>query len=99
MFFDLNGKTYSVRFSRLNTTTLASLSVVKENGTLVETGIQGTATLYHTDRFEKSKGRKVALADLLWQVERPDDEGVIPEGLSKEDKTKIWDEYFKNHRK
>lgn len=99
MFFELNGKTYGVKFHREGTTTLASLFVVGEGGELTATTVQGIAVLHHNDRFEKSKGRKVALADLLYDISIPDEEGPVPQGLTKEDRAKIWEEYFKKHNK
>ena len=100
MFFELNGKTYGVKFSRAGTTTFANLFVVGESGELLPTNIEGTAVLYYKDKFEKSKGRKIALADLLLQIQTPiEDAEFIPEGLTKEDREKIWKKYFEKHKK
>lgn len=97
MFFELRGVTYQIRFSRTGTTTFAHLFRVENDGTLHEMEGVGIAELFHTDRFEKAKGRKVAVADLLWKYSVPDSEGEIPEGLSKEDREEIWKKYFEQH--
>lgn len=100
MFFELKGKTYHVKFRREGTTTFAKLFVVNETGKMEDTEIEGKAVLYHTDRFNKSTGRKTALADLLWIISIPDEDGVIPEGITKEEREKvIWKAYFEIHRK
>lgn len=99
MYFEIRGVTYQVRFHREGTTTFAQLFQVQSDGTLVKLEGEGIATLYYTDRFEKSKGRKEALADLLWKYSVPDVEGEIPEGLDKEDRQKIWTEYFLHFKK
>lgn len=99
MFFELNGKTYQVKFRREGTTTFAQFFQVQSDGTFVKLEYEGTAVLYYTDRFEKSKGRKIALADLLWKYSVPDDEGEIPEGLDKDARQKIWAEYFLHFKK
>ncbi len=100
MFFELNNTTYGVKFTREGTTTLATLYKVLETGELVETNVVGKAILYYKDKFEKAKGRKIALADLLWQVRVPDEESeILPEGLTKEDRAKIWEIYFETHKR
>lgn len=113
MFISVNDKTWAVKFSRQGTTTLADLFRVTDEG-LVATGIQGVAKVYYTDRFEKSQGRKEALANLLDKVsihyqEVLDDDGYLvdivpvypdtPLVLNKEMRTQIWDQYFQSHRK
>jgi len=98
MFFQANNTTFAVKFHRIGTTTIADLFQVRDE-ILVSTEIQGKAVLYYKDTFEKSKGRKVALADLIYQISVPDAEGVVPEGLTKEDKAMIWEQYFKTHNK
>jgi hypothetical protein len=72
--------------------------VVEKNG-LKHTGIIGTAVRYFKDVPNERIGRREALADMLYQVEVPDDEGVIPEGLNKEVRAEIWAEYLKTHKK
>lgn len=99
MFFEIDEKTFAVKFSRQGTTTFANLFIVGAGGELVPTEFEGMALLFHTDRFEKSKGRKIALADLLFQFEKPETGGIIAKGLSKEDRKKIWEIYFKTHRR
>lgn len=100
MFFELNGKTYFVKFSYNGTTTYAQFYTIETNGqpVLLENGL-GIAKLYHKDKFDENKGRKVALADLLYQYSVPDGDGEIPEGLSVEDRTTIWNAYFESFRR
>ncbi len=61
----------------------------------------GVASLYYSDRFVKSTGRKVALANLLKRMVEPDAGETTPAfNLSKEDREKIiWDSYFRSHKK
>lgn len=99
MFVEINGKTYLVKFRREGTTTFALLFRVEKDEGLVPLMGVGVASLYFKDRFEKAKGRKVALADLLWKYSIPDSEGEIPEGIDKETREKIWIEYFKQFKK
>lgn len=99
MFFELNGKTYCVKFSRTGTTTFANLVLVDEWG-LNFLGYVGIASLFHMDRFVKSIGRKVALANLLKRMGEPDaGETEPPFNLSKEDRARIWAAYFERHSK
>lgn len=98
-YFQKSNVTYAVRFNREGTSTFAALYEVDPVAGLVDVEVIGEAHLYHTDQYEKSKGRKVALADLLYQLSVADPEGAIPEGLNKEDRENIWQEYFKNHKK
>lgn len=95
MFFELENKTYCVKFYRTGTTTVAELFQV-EAGEMLSLEIYGIARPYHTDRFEKSKGRKIALADLIWQTWGLGDGGYE---ISKEQRKMIWDKYFERHNK
>lgn len=95
MFFELNGKTYRVKFHRVGTTTLAELFAVETTG-FVHLGIIGTAYLHKNDRFVKSIGRKVALASLLAGIS-DEEYGLFP--LSREDRRMIWEKYFETHKK
>lgn len=99
MFFEYNGKTYCVKFKREGTTTFATLFIVDEKDGLIPANVSGVAVLYYKDKFQKSKGRKVALSDVLYQLSTPDPDGIFPNGLSKEDKAAIWQEYFKRFNK
>lgn len=99
MFFELNGKTYQVRFRRDGLSTFAIIFEVQADGTLRQLEGVGFVTLYYKDRYSKSQGRKEALADLLWKYQVPEEGGEIPEGLDKEARAKIWAEYFKVFKK
>ncbi len=102
MFFELNGKTYGVKFSRHEKSTYAELKKVNETSGLDTTGILSIAKPYYTDRFEKSKGRKEALAGLLDDMQQFHDENPerYPDyNMTKEVRTMIWETYFKTHRK
>lgn len=99
MFFEIGGKTFRVKFLRVGRTYMAELQLVTKEG-IISTKFVGTARCDSRDKFVKSTGRKIALADLLWQISPVDQESeILPEGLSKEDREKIWAEYFKNHKK
>lgn len=106
MFFQLGNTTYGVRFSRNGTTTYAELMRVQEDGTLMNTNVLGIGTLYYKDRFEKSKGRKAALARLLDEMQQFHAEFSISGNhehlqwnMTHEVRKNIWEEYFKTHRK
>lgn len=94
MYFELNGKTYRVSFSRIGKRTFARLLEVTPDG-LVDRFPLGTSAPHYTDKFEKSRGRKIALADLIWQTWGTE-EGYE---ISKEDRAKIWKVYFEKHNK
>jgi hypothetical protein len=99
MFFDIDGKRYGVKFSRNGTTTYAELVKVQEWG-LDYPGLVGIATLHPRDRFVKKTGRKVALAGLLYRMNEVSAGDTEPEfNLTKEDRAKIWEEYFRSHKK
>lgn len=100
MLFDLNGNTYQVKFFRNN------LLLVSSRATIAELWIKDgdgqsimllSAESYCNpkDRFEKSKGRKIALAKLLKDAGKK----AVFLRLSKEDRAKIWEIYFKEHKK
>lgn len=103
MFFEINNTLYAVKFRRSGTTTEAELCnvVVGEKRTeLDETNIKGIAHCSPKDRFEKSKGRKVALAKLLKQMHQFFIEGAEPEfNMTKDVRQRIWNCYFETHRK
>ncbi len=100
MFFEIDGKTYRVKFSRTDTTTYANLIRVEPDAGLVETNIVGIASLYHKDKFVKSTGRKIALAHLLERMNEISAGDTEPEfTLTREDRANIWAEYFKTHKK
>lgn len=91
MIFDLNGNKYKVSFYRIKTTTFAKLyKWIEELKTYMEINLCA-ALCNPKDRFEKSKGRKIALARLLSETKEL--------SLSKEDRAKIWEIYFKEHKK
>jgi hypothetical protein len=97
MLFDLNGEEFQVKFSRTGTITHAEL-LAKSNNEFSYTGISGISYCNPKDRFEKSKGRKIALAKLLnAMLEYEPQLGVL--NLGKEQRTKIWEIYFKEHKK
>jgi hypothetical protein len=103
MLFDLNGNKFMVKFSRAGTTTFAELWMYR-NITLDYDclNILGIAECSPKDIFEKSKGRKVALAKLFIQMnefykEEPAEYWSL--GNNKEDRAKIWEIYFKEHKK
>lgn len=99
MYFELNGKTYRVKFYRSNTFTFAELWTI-ENGELDFPGLMGIAKLNPKDRFVKKIGRKVALASLLNRMEQVSAGNTEPEFiLSYEDRKNIWEIYFKTHKK
>lgn len=96
MYFELDNKTFCVKFYRTGTTTIAELFEVGSDNKMTSTGVYGIARVYHTDRFEKSKGRKIALADLIWQRWGLGDGGYE---ISKEQRKMLWDKYFERHNK
>lgn len=110
MFFELEGNTYRIKFYRTGVTTVAELFEVKktvddlgDDTAMTSLGVYGIARPYHTDRFEKSTGRKVALANLLKNLsyewmndEEPDPRPVV---LEREDRAMIWAKYFESHKK
>lgn len=97
MFFELHGKTYKVRFYRIDNMTFAELHLVKEDD-IVFTGLDGVAVRNPKDREDRGKGRKVALADLLNNMT---DVFSTIAGLeiTKADREAIWSTYFETHRK
>lgn len=101
MFFQLkNGKTYAVKFSREQTTTLAYWAEVKDDGKLYYTGEVGIASLDSRDRFQKKIGRVVALTNLLNIMSNPDNFDEFSSVLlDREDRKAIWTAYFENHRR
>jgi hypothetical protein len=100
MLFDLNGNTYQVKFARDNRlpkpTTTAEL-FIKDGNEFKSLNIKGHAFCNPKDKFEKSKGRKIALASLLRTHLFKHGETLF--SATKEDKTKIWEIYFKEHKK
>ena len=105
MFLELNhsklGKrTYGVKFSRNGTSTRAELIRVDNLTGLDPTGLVGDAHLHYKDRFVKSTGRKVALTNLIIRMQEVSAGDTEPEFvLTKEDRAKIWETYFKYHKK
>lgn len=97
MYFELENKTYCVKFYRQNTTTFAELLAVTDEG-LSYTGLIAFAILHPNDRFEKSKGRKVALAYLLEILSDHNTESPF-NPLKKEQRQYIWQKYFERHNK
>jgi hypothetical protein len=91
MLFDLNGNKYKVKFYRIQTSTFAALEQwIPSLNTYMAINI--CASLCNPkDKFVKSTGRKVALARVLHET---------PElQLTKEDRARIWETYFKEHKK
>lgn len=103
MYFELNGKTFAIKFYRAGTTTSAELFSVKERGGMIHLGVFGLAKLHITDRFVKKVGRIVALTHLLeglsgeWMSENEEDPREFI--LTREDRKIIWEAYFKTHKK
>lgn len=112
MFFELEGKTYRIKFYRTGMTTVAELFEVTktvddlgDDTAMSSLGIYGIARPHHTDRFEKKVGRKVALAHLLVALSDHEDEdgnlveSVGPIVLDRADRAMIWAKYFESHKK
>ena len=98
MIFILKDKRYGVRFYRSGTTTTAEF-MTEQDGQLDITNVKGEALCSPKDRFEKSKGRKIALAKLLDRLQEMSAGDSKPEiHLTKEDRGSIWNTYFKTHR-
>lgn len=96
MLFDLNGYRYMVKFKRYGTTTIAELYTIWNNNIDYNyTNLYTEAKCNPKDRFEKSKGRKVALAKLLDKLTV----NLVGVEVTKEDRTRIWEIYFKEHKK
>ena len=101
MYFQLDDKMYRVKFYRMGNTTIAELLELgscEGDNPYVSLELYGVASTYHKDIFNKSTGRKVALAklldamDTLWGTE----ENAF---LTKSDRTMIWARYFETHKK
>lgn len=103
MFFEINNTLYAVKFRRSGTATeaeLCNVAVGEKRMELDETNIKGIAYCNPKDRFEKSKGRKVALAKLLNQMHQFFVEGSHPDfNMTKDIREQIWASYFVNHKK
>lgn len=99
MLFDLNGNTYQIKFYRIYPATIAEL-FIKDGEIFQSLGIEGVSKCNPKDKFEKSKGRKIALAKLLNIIDNSH-RGDIGMGviLGKETRTRIWEIYFKEHKK
>jgi len=100
MLFDLNGNTYQVKFSRtMNSDSPKPLTIadllIKDGDEFVHLFINGLAKCNPKDKFEKSKGRKMALRNLISKLTP----SRFKYELTKEDKTMIWEIYFKEHKK
>lgn len=103
MKFNINGQEYRVRFSysdgnhtgglalqNVHNKHITTTAVIQaKTGDTWPTLTQGSCKRNPIDPFSKSKGRKAALQRAIQK---------IPVGLiSKEDRVKIWDAYFKQH--
>lgn len=99
MRFELEDFTYEVKFTRAGTTTYAILWKEVLHNTWDCTNIVGESHCNPKDRFEKGKGRKIALAKLLKRMNEVSAGDSIPEfNLTKEIRQTIWTEYFKHHK-
>lgn len=104
MFFELEDKTYRIKFYYTGRTTVAELFEVNKgievhgDNPMVSLGVYGVASTYHTDQFNKRTGRKVALANLLNALSDPEVDGS-PILLNRADREMIWAKYFETHRK
>lgn len=101
MLFDLNGSKFMVRFSRSGIFTFAELWQYNDNlGEYDCLNILGVAECSKKDRFERSKGRKVALAKLFNSMnEFAEEEPSQYDYVDKENRARIWEIYFKEHKK
>lgn len=71
-------------------TSTAVLNRKTDEGENEFSGLLGTAFCSEKDRFEKSKGRKVAFSNLLDVISESQEFGP----LSKEDRKELWRQYF-----
>lgn len=101
MLFALNGSKLGVKFYRNGTTTTAELIHFDESfNDYMITNIKGISYCNPKDRFEKSKGRKIALAKLLKKMNEFATEGSYEKyGTDKEQRAEIWNIYFSQHNK
>lgn len=90
MFFEIGKTTYGVKFSRVGNRTFSELMKVTKKG-LQHTDIVGEAGLFHRDVFNTEMGRKVSLTKLIEEINKK-------VGLTKEERTEIWMEYFLNNK-
>lgn len=91
MLFDLNGNKYKVKFYRNDRTTFAELQqYINELNTFMNINLVA-ALCNPKDRFKKSTGRKIAFARLLKETQELN--------LSREQKTRLWEIYFMEHKK
>lgn len=93
MLINLNDLDFQVRFSRNNPYSYAELWR-KDEYAFMCTNIIGKAECSEKDRFEKSKGRKVALAKLIQEMIESGDFT-----MTKKVRTDIWNKYFEGHKK
>ena len=101
MLFDLNGNKFMVKFSRLAVHTFAELWQEKSDLRFDCLNIVGIAECSKKDIFQKSKGRKVALKKLFDEMNTfaIEDDRLNYLNNNKEDRTRIWEIYFKEHKK
>ncbi len=92
MFFEISKETYGIKFSRVGRRTFAELMKVKRNGELSHTDIVGECSLYYKDTFVAETGRKIALTNLIEEIDKKI-------GLTKEERGTIWKEFFETHKK
>jgi hypothetical protein len=95
MLFNLKDYQLMVKFKRVNTSTFAFLYESDADGVYHEMALWGESHCNPKDKFVKSTGRKKALARLLSKI----DSNTFAFNLTKEDRKKIWDIYFKEHKK
>src|SRR6185369_3540961 len=101
MLFELNGAKFMVKFSRVGTNTFAELWQEKPDIGFDCLNIMGISYCNPKDRFEKSKGRKIALKKLLneMNVFAIEDDRLNYLNNSREQRAEIWKIYFKEHKK
>lgn len=97
----MNGeiRNFAIRFSRQGKATFAELFEVEENDGLVNLGVMTIANPHYTDQFVKKIGTKIALTYLLDILSDPEAVADTTVLLDKEDRAKIWAEFFKTHKK
>lgn len=98
MFFELEGKTYEVRFRRYgkSTTTIAEIVEISDTGVRY-LGIYGLATVGKGDKYNEITGNKIALTNLMNGLWTQD--GEIKPMFSKEDREIIWKAFFEEFKR
>jgi hypothetical protein len=93
MLFDLNGEKFKVSFYRNNNNRRMTIAEMENLSIPSRYHVLGLSFCNPKDRFEKSKGRKIALTKLLIAMTE------YNYSVTKEDRARIWEIYFKEHKK